>query len=52
MTVLVYGGYCLLGLGIARLLSSARRQRWFNRMVGAFYILAGAGLTLSEGKRG
>ena len=52
VTVLVYGGYCLLGLGIARLLSSARRQRWFNRMVGAFYILAGAGLTLSEGKRG
>ena len=52
VTVVVYGGYCLLGLGVAQLLSSARRQRWFNRTVAAFCIAAGAGLVLSEGRRG
>jgi len=34
---LIYGGYCVLGLGLKRLLASARHQRWFNRSTGGLY---------------
>ncbi|MDJ0894337.1 MAG: LysE family transporter [Alphaproteobacteria bacterium] len=44
----VYAGYAALGLGIARLLASARRRLSFNRGVGSAYILAGIGLAVAE----
>ena len=44
ITALVYVGYCALGLGVGRLLDTARRRVAFNRGVGSVYILAGAGL--------
>ena len=44
----VYIGYCALGVGVGRLLSSARRRLTFNRSVGTLYILAGAGLAASD----
>ena len=50
VTALVYSGYCLLGLGVARLLRTARRRRAFDRLVSVFYIAAGAGLALSDGQ--
>lgn len=51
ITILIYGGYCALGLGIASLLGSIRRRRLFDRTVGAFYIAIGTGLALYEGQQ-
>lgn len=48
IVVAVYVGYCAIGLGIGRLLRSARRRLAFNRTVGGFYIFAGAGLAASD----
>jgi threonine/homoserine/homoserine lactone efflux protein len=50
VTVLVYGGYCLLGAGIAGYIRTSRRQRGFNRVIGALYVAAGTGLALTEGR--
>ena len=49
VTILVYGGYCALGLGIARVLGTVRRRHVFNRTVGALYMAVGAGLALADG---
>lgn len=48
ITALIYVAYAAIGLGLGRLLSSAARQRLFNRSVGSFYILAGLTLAWSE----
>ena len=48
VVVIVYMGYCAAGLGVGRLLRSARRRLAFNRTVGGFYIFAGAGLAVSD----
>lgn len=45
---LVYGGYCAIGLGIGRLLKTARRRVFFNRGVGGFFVLGGIGLITAE----
>lgn len=47
-TIVVYVGYCAIGLGMGRLLRSARRRLAFNRTVGGFYVFAGAGLAASD----
>jgi threonine/homoserine/homoserine lactone efflux protein len=52
VTILVYGGYCALGLGIARALGTAPRWRLFNRAVGALYMAIGGGLAFSDGPSG
>jgi threonine/homoserine/homoserine lactone efflux protein len=44
----VYAGYCALGLGIGRWISTARRRMNFNRGVGSVYLMAGIGLAVSE----
>ena len=44
----VYAGYAALGLGVGRLLATARRRLTFNRGVGSAYILAGLGLAAVE----
>jgi threonine/homoserine/homoserine lactone efflux protein len=49
ITALVYMGYAALGLGVGRLLKTARRRMAFNRGVGGVYILAAAGLATAEG---
>ncbi|MEL6234369.1 MAG: LysE family translocator, partial [Pseudomonadota bacterium] len=47
INALVYGGYALMGAAALAPLM-LRAQRWVDRAVGGFYILAGLGLALSE----
>lgn len=48
IAIVVYVGYCAIGQGLGRLLGSVRRRLAFNRAVGGFYIIAGAGLAASD----
>jgi homoserine/homoserine lactone efflux protein len=45
IAMLIYTGYCALGIGIARLLSTARRRLTFNFAVGGFYLFSAFGLS-------
>ena len=51
VTIMIYGGYCAAGIGISRLLGTVRRRLAFNRAVGTIYIVAGAGLAITDGPR-
>jgi homoserine/homoserine lactone efflux protein len=44
IVVVIYAAYCALGLGVRRLLSTARRRRIFNGGVGGFYLFGAVGL--------
>jgi threonine/homoserine/homoserine lactone efflux protein len=48
---LIYTGYCTLGLGVRRMLSTLRRRRAFNRGVGGFYLLSACGLAWFDPQR-
>ena len=48
VTAAIYSGYAALGLGVGRLLATARRRLAFNKGVGGLYILFGLGLALIE----
>lgn len=48
INAIIYLGYAGLGLGVAKFLGSAVRRRWFNRGIGSFYVVAGAGLLAQE----
>ena len=52
VTAAIYIGYCALGTGVGRLLSSLRRRLIFNRAVGSFYICAGAALAAADSPSG
>ena len=51
MNALIYTAYAAFGVGIGRLLRTARRRRLFDRGVGGFYIAAGSGLAFNEIRR-
>jgi homoserine/homoserine lactone efflux protein len=51
IVVLIYTGYCALGLGVRRLLSTLRRRRAFNRGVGGFYLFSALGLAWFDPRR-
>ena len=48
ITAVIFTGYSALGVGVKRVIGSAKRRLWFNRGVGGFYLLAGAALAASE----
>ncbi len=48
ISILVYGGYCTLGITVTKVLRTARRRITFNRATAAFYIMIGAGLVFSD----
>jgi len=47
ITLLIYLGYALTGMGVGRLLASAKRRLVFSRSIASLYILAGLGLAVS-----
>lgn len=51
IVVLVYSGYTLAGGGLARFLTTAARQRLFNRAAGGFYFFIAGLLALSDARR-
>ena len=51
IVIVIYTGYCMLGLGVRRLLSTLRRRRAFNRGVGGFYLLSALGLAWFDPRR-
>lgn len=48
IVAIIYTGYSVLGVGVKRILGSARRMRWFDRCVGGFYVFAGSALAIGE----
>lgn len=51
IVILVYSGYTLAGGGLARLLTTAARQRLFNRAAGGFYLFIAGLLAFSDTRR-
>ena len=51
IVALIYIGYVLLGAPIRRLLTSARRQRLFNRSAAGFYLFSAAAVAASDPRR-
>lgn len=49
--VLVYAGYTAAGGGLARFLTSAARQKLFDRFAGSFYFLIAGLLAVSDTRR-
>lgn len=50
VTVLVYGGYCVMGTGVERVFAG-RRKFWFDRGAGATYLGFAAGLAFADMRR-
>lgn len=48
VTAMIYVMYCLIGVPLTRILSTARRFKIFNRAIGSFYICAGVGIALAD----
>ncbi len=51
VTILVYGGYSLLGRGMARFIAG-RTRVWFDRLAGATYICFAGALAAADLRRG
>jgi len=51
VTVLVYGGYATVGLGVGRIFAKGRK-RWFDRLAGSTFIAFALGLAATDLRRG
>lgn len=51
IVALIYVGWVLLGGPLRRLLTSARRQRLFNRTAGGFYIVTASAVAFADPRR-
>ncbi len=51
IVILVYSGYTLAGAGLAKVLTTAARQRLFNRAAGSFYLVIAGLLAFSDTRR-
>lgn len=51
IVAVVYAGYCLLGLGVGRVLSTLKRRLLFTRGVGGFFIVSALGLAWYDPRR-
>ncbi|MEQ8442230.1 MAG: LysE family translocator [Alphaproteobacteria bacterium] len=51
IVAIIYTAYCAAGVGIARVLSSARRKLAFDRFVAGFFVFAGTSLIANEAVR-
>lgn len=50
VTIIVYGGYCAVGLGVNRIFSGSRKL-WFDRFTGSTYLVFALGLATSDLRR-